>query len=391
MALVEEKKRGLTDPGIAARILAEIPAEPLDTQRRMNYFVKPRWKRLSEYEILTCYTQPTPDWISGGLDWGDWTQKFHGGRPSWGNEFTELRTTDWHRHRDPARRWHMPYVKAKAEEWGYTTRFLEAYSAAGTIRTMEAYWRDELLNKYYGATLFNEYGLFNAHSSVVRDCLSDTVRSTATFAALDKVDVAQMVQLERVFIAKLVPGFAESTEAAKEVWLQDPIYRGARELVEELWQGIQDWNEILWGAHGVYDPLFGQFVRQEFFQAVAQQHGDSLTPFFTNQAQLAFQTTKAAISDLYFHCLADDPEFADVNRKYLRAWTSKWLEKTVVALAGFMGIYKKIDTIPGVTDKVSVTNAVRRVVNDWVEDYAKKIDFPVDAEALVATITKDLK
>ena len=44
---------------------------------------------------------PNPDWIAGGLDWGDWTQKFHGGRPSWGNESTELRTTDWYRHRDP--------------------------------------------------------------------------------------------------------------------------------------------------------------------------------------------------------------------------------------------------------------------------------------------------
>jgi methane monooxygenase component A beta chain len=48
----------------------------------MNYFVKPRGRRLSEYEILCCYTQPTPDWIPGGLDWGDWTQKFHGGGSS---------------------------------------------------------------------------------------------------------------------------------------------------------------------------------------------------------------------------------------------------------------------------------------------------------------------
>jgi methane monooxygenase component A beta chain len=72
----------------------------------MNYFVKPRGRRLSEYEILCCYTQPTPDWIPGGLDWGDWTQKFHGGRPSWGNETTEMHSTDWHKHRDPAKRWH---------------------------------------------------------------------------------------------------------------------------------------------------------------------------------------------------------------------------------------------------------------------------------------------
>src|SRR5271157_2205491 len=149
MATTQATRRGLTDPERAAAIIADIP-EPIDTQRRMNYFVTPRGKRLSEYEILSLYTQPNPDWIAGGLDWGDWTQKFHGGRPSWGNESTELRTTDWHRHRDPYRRWHAPYVKDKAEEWRYTERFVEAYSAEGAVRSIDTVWRDEMLNKYWG-------------------------------------------------------------------------------------------------------------------------------------------------------------------------------------------------------------------------------------------------
>lgn len=122
-------KRGLTDPERAAIIAAAVPDHALDTQRKYHYFIQPRWKRLSEYEQLSCYAQPNPDWIAGGLDWGDWTQKFHGGRPSWGDESTELRTTDWYRHRDPARRWHAPYVKDKSEEARYTQRFLAAYSS----------------------------------------------------------------------------------------------------------------------------------------------------------------------------------------------------------------------------------------------------------------------
>ncbi len=101
-------KRGLTDPERAAIIAKAIPDHALDTQRKYTYFIQPRWKRLSEYEQLSIYAQPNPDWIAGGLDWGDWTQKFHGGRPSWGNESTELRTGDWFRHRDPARRWFTP-------------------------------------------------------------------------------------------------------------------------------------------------------------------------------------------------------------------------------------------------------------------------------------------
>jgi methane monooxygenase component A beta chain len=390
-ASITATKRGLTDPEVSAKILAAIPDHELDSQRRMNYFLTPRWKRLSEYEILTVYSQPNPDWISGGLDWGDWTQKFHGGRPSWGNESTELRTTDWFRHRDPARRWHAPYVKDKSEEWRYTTRFLEAYSAEGAVRSIDPKWRDEILDKYWGALLYSEYGMFNAHSSVARDALSDTIRSTATFAALDKVDNAQMIQLERNFLAKLVPGFPESTEGPKKVWTTSPIYRGARLTVEQFWQGIQDFNEILWAVHGVYDPIFGQFARREFFGRLSAHYGDGLTPFILAQTQTYFQITKAAIDDLFFYSLGEDPEFGAHNKIWLRAWTNKWLLKTAEALHDFLPIFEKVDRVPGVSDAAGVKAAVARVINDWVGDYANKIDFNVDAQKLIANITRDVK
>jgi methane monooxygenase component A beta chain len=268
---------------------------------------------------------------------------------------------------------------------------MESYSAEGTIRTLDPFWRDEILDKYYGALLYNEYALFNAHSSVLRDCLSDTIRLTAGFAAFDKVDNAQMIQLQRSFIAKLVPGLDPSTHAPKQTWLADPIYTGARTLVQEVWQGIQDWNEILWVVHNVYDPLFGVFVRREFFQRLAPQFGDSLTPFFTAQAQTYFQITRAAIGDLYLESLAKDAEFGEFNKIYLRAWTTKWLAGTVDALKDFLGLYQKIPAIAGVTDKKSVTEAVARVVADWVTDYADKIDFKVNQASLIATITSGLK
>jgi methane monooxygenase component A beta chain len=385
------KPHGLTDPERAAKILAAIPDHDLDTQRKMNYFLKPRGKRLSEYEILTVYSQPTPDWIAGGLDWGDWTQKFHGGRPSWGNELTELKSSDWHHHRDPGRRWHGPYVKDKSEDWRYTTRLLESFSADGGIRTLDTFWRDEILDKYYGALLYNEYALFNAHSSVLRDCLSDTIRLTAGFAALDKVDNAQMIQLQRSFIAKLVPGLDDSTHAPKQTWLTDPVYNGARSLVQEVWQGIQDFNEILWVVHNVYDPLFGNFARREFFQRIAPHFGDSLTPFFTAQAQTYFQVTRTAIGDLFFESLANDPQFGDFNRTYLRAWTGKWLDGTIAALKDFVGLYAKIPPIAGVTEKAAVTEAVSRVISDWVTDYADKIDYKVNQQNLVAAVISGLK
>lgn len=388
---VKQGARGLTDPEMVKVILDAVPDQPLEPNHKMNYFVKPRGRRLSEYEVLSCYAQPTPDWIPGGLDWGDWTQKFHGGRPSWGNETTELHTTDWLKHRDPARRWHAPYVKDKAEEWRYTDRFLNMYSGDGQVRSMDPTWRDEVLNDYLGAFCFNEYGLFNAHSSAARDCLGDTLRQSIAMIGFDKVDNAQMIQLERTFLAKLVPGFPESTDEPKKEWTEGTIYKGARIAVEKIWQDTYDWNEILWSAHMVYDPLFGQFVRREFFQRLSSYYGDTLTPFFINQMQVYFSQTKGITSDIFFECLSDDAEFGDYNRRILRAWTDKWLPLTVKALHDFMGIFARLPTIAGVTDKAAIEAALGRVIDDWKVDYADKVSYKFNKAELISSITKNLK
>jgi methane monooxygenase component A beta chain len=389
---IQQGKRGLTDPETAKVILDAIPDQPLDTQRKMNYFVKPRGRRLSEYEVLTVYAQPTPDWIPGGLDWGDWTQKFHGGRPSWGNETTELHSTDWHKHRDPGRRWHAPYVKDKAEDWRYTDRFLLAYSEEGQIRSMDPMWRDEILSRYLGAFVFNEYGLFNAHSSASRDTLGDTLRFSIAFIGFDKVDNAQSFQMERVFLSKLVPGFPESTEEPKKEWTEGNVFKGAREAVQDIWQATYDWNEIIWSTHIVYDALFGQFVRREFFQRAASHFGDTLTPFFINQAQIHFANAKAITSDIFFEeGLANDAEFGDYNRRVLRAWTDKWLPRTVQALQDFMGIYAKLPVVAGVSDKASVEAALNRVFDDWKVDFADKVSYKFDKAAIIKTIMQGMK
>ena len=389
MSLLDERRRGLTDPEMATVILNALPDQPLDKQNKMGYFVNPRWKRLTEYEALTVYSQPNADWIAGGLDWGDWTQKFHGGRPSWGNETTELRTADWYNHRDPLRRWHAPYVKDKAEEWRYTERFLRGYSADGQIRTVDRVWLDEFVNKYWGAFLYSEYGLFNAHSSVVREALSDTIRVSATFWGFDKIDLAQMIQLERGFLAKMLPNFDEDTAIPKAEWTTSNVYKGARLAVEQIWQDIFDWNESLFAVHSVYDALFGQFVRREFFQRLAPKFGDNLTPFFINQSQTYYQITKVGVQDLYYTCLANDVEFGDYNRTVLRNWTGKWLEPTIAALRDFMGLYAKLPA--GTTNKDEITASLNRVVDDWIEDYASKIDYKVDRDKIVKAVLAGLK
>ena len=98
-------------------------------------------------------------------------------------------------------------MKDKARNARYTERFLEAYSVEGSIRTVDPTGATKSSTSIGARLIYNEYGLFNAHSSVMRDCLSDVIRQTAGLRGFDKVDNAQMIQIERIFIAKMVPGF----------------------------------------------------------------------------------------------------------------------------------------------------------------------------------------
>jgi len=101
--------------GTARRLLLnpdfDEAVEPFETRRTMGYYANPYRKRISEYEKVLLYAQPSPDWIPGGLGLGGWTGKFAGGRGAWENYFTEAKSSDWFAFRDPGSRWEQPYVK----------------------------------------------------------------------------------------------------------------------------------------------------------------------------------------------------------------------------------------------------------------------------------------
>jgi len=95
------------------------------------------------------------------------------------------------------------------------------------------------------------------------------------------------------------------------------------------------------------------------------------------------------VQDLYHTTLGDDPEFSDYNRTVMRNWTRKWLEPTLGAMRDFMGIFAKLPA--GVTNKDEITASLYRVVDDWIEDYASKIDFKVNRDQMVNTVLAGLK
>ena len=379
-------KHGIFDPDTIRAIQAALPAEgALDSQRKAGYYMVPEGKRLTEYEQLCGYAIHTIDAMSG-TEIGDYQQKHAGGRGAYSPEGTELKSSDWFLFRDPDKRWFFPYVKNKAEEGGYTKRYLEGYSASGEIRNVAPEWLN-VIDRLYGGLVFMEYGLFGAHSAATKDCPADFLKIWISMAGFDKNDAAQMVQNQRVFINKILPSFPADLTDAKDAWLTDPVYARARKTVEDLWQDTYDWAESIWSVHGVFDPIFGQFVRREFFSKIAARYGDNLTPWILSQSLTYFETAKKGTVKLMTNILPSDENVGEHNKRVITAWTEKWLPETIKSLKGFMGAYAQLPyPIEGVTDIDSVTASVRRVIADWKEDYADPLGIAVDIEALVSDV-----
>jgi methane monooxygenase component A beta chain len=388
MSQMQTFVRGFTDPQRQAEIQALVPADPLETKRDHIPFAKRGWRRLTEYEAVMLHAQNSLDAVPGSQEIGECVQKWPGGRPAFTIESTALLSSNWFHYRDPAKRWFMPYVKAKNEEGGATERFIKAWVENGDARMLDERWVHEILGPVYGAFLHNEYGLFNAHSSTVHVGLSDLLKTYIAMSGFDKNDAAQMIQLERVLLAKNFPGFDPSLSEAKDRWTKATLWRPARETVETVWGDTYDWCEQLWAIHCVYDDLFGQFVRREFFQRLAAIHGDTLTPWLLAQSSIYHQQAVDSSKALFFKLLVDEePVYAMHNKRYLKAWTDRWLPRTIAALKAFMQVYAEVPVkVEGVTCRAGVEASMIRVIDDWAARIAEPLSYKLDRAALVAEV-----
>jgi hypothetical protein len=377
-----------TEGALGTRRLLLNPAfddtpEPLETRRTMIWFGEPYRKRISEYEKVLLYAQPSPDWIPGGLGLGGWTGKFAGGRGAWENYFTEARCSDWFAFRDPGSRWEEPYVKDKAEEWRQTQRFWTGFAAEHLGDDIDPEWLDPVVTRYLGALVHHEYGLFMAHASAVRDTFTDVLRVAVTTGALDHLDTAQMIQAEKMYLAEVRGDVSADVAPAKETWLTDPVFRGARQAVERLWGESYDPVETLFGIYMVYEPLFGRFARRELFFRHAGLHGDSLTPHTMESTFRAGEAAERWTFDLFKRVLGGDPQFAAYNTKVMGMWAETWVPVALQAMADLMPLWSATDRLRQALPEHAAAAAATRVVDEWLERYAPVFGYSATAAELL--------
>lgn len=366
----------------------DIEREPLETRRTSQWFAKPYRRRISEYESLLLYAQAAPDWIPGALGCGGFTNKFSGGRAAWENYTTEAKSSDWFVFRDPSGRGQPTYVAQKAEENEEASRMFSAYADQGMYRDLDREWTFDVIATAFGAYAHHEYGLFGALvGAPARDVFTDVLRQAVITGAIDHLDNAEMIQAEKVFLSKNVEGFSEEVAPAREFWLSDPSYRGARGIVERLWGDVYDHIEILFATFMVHEPLFGRFARQQFFHRMAPMHGDQLTPAIIWPAITAADIDAKWAFELFGHALGQDPKFGEHNRAQMRLWARDWLPKSVAAMAEFAPMFARTSTLRSHASTETVNEAATIVIGDWARRYAPVFGLEADVDDLVKSVT----
>ncbi|WP_123029560.1 ferritin family protein [Mycolicibacterium stellerae] len=347
----------------------DVQREPLETERTPIHFASPYGRRISEYEQVLLYSQPNPDWIRGGIGVGGWSTRFPGGRGAWENYFTESRCTDWFAFRDPEGRWQKPYVAEKADEWRNAGRLFSTFNSRDLTRRADPVWIHTMIGDYLGALALHDYGLFMALNSAIRDCLVDTLRVAVVNWALDLLDSSQQIQAEKVYLGQAISESLAEVAPAKQLWLNSPDFAGARTFVEHLWRDGYDHIEVIFALGMIYEPLFGRFIRDEYFYRFAPTHGDQLTPQVIWPSLRSAEMAKIWIKELFGRILGSDPEFGSYNRQVMAWWARRWLPRTVEAVANISNVYGSTEVL-----KNAAVDSPRRIfemlAEDWVNEFA---------------------
>jgi len=306
------------------------PTSPFPGSRQFTYF-KPKGRHATEYEDLTLHTQPEPKTFA----FQGWLTRFADGREPWTEHSTALHCTDWWAFQDPARQWQRTYVAAQAEQERGLDRLVEAARTAGSFADFDQTWAKTVLGQYYAAYACLEYGLFRCFAYAQREALSATAGNVCIFNAADKIRHAQDITLYGMDLAEVIPDFSDA--AAKAVWLEDPIYHGARKNFEGL-MASQDWGAVIIGVNLVLEPLFGALARVQFFSRFAPRNGDAVTPTILATAENDWQRNLKWTKE-FVGILLRDPEHGAGNKKVIEGWLATWLPATREAVQGLAPLF----------------------------------------------------
>ncbi|RKQ88301.1 propane monooxygenase small subunit [Solirubrobacter pauli] len=283
--------------------------------RSYNYFT-PRKRRATVYEDVTIDVQPDP---ARHLSQG-WVYAFADGVGGYPQEWTALKSSNWHEFLDPNEEWEQTIYRNNANVVRQIGQNIEHGRLAHAYAAFDPAWV-KVLERHVFAWAHAEHGIgMHVYTPAQRDAPTNMINNAMAVGAVHKLRFAQDLILYNLALSEEIDGFDGSVH--KATWQEDPVWQPTREFVEKL-TGTRDWAEQWFATSIVFEPMIGELFRSGFVMQVAALHGDFVTPTImgAGESDAAREQRGARV---LFRMLTDDAEHGAANREVLNGWLAEW-------------------------------------------------------------------
>ena len=304
-----------------------------EAERSPHWFT-PQRKRSTLYEDVTIDVQPS---IHRHTRFG-YPVSFPDGRPSFWEDSTKLRSSDWYAFRDPGAVWERVFFQRGSNHEKQIATSLELGRENDLYSAMSGEWIDFLATQLVPISLA-EYGLVAPLSAAVRPALGDAVANCLGFNGGFKLRQAQALALYSGELEQAIPGF--STKDTKRRFIEEPSWQPIRRYLERL-TSLTDWAETIVAANVCFEPLVGSLLRRELLMRVASSHGDAVTPTYGQVAQAEWGWARAWSAD-FVSFAVHDPAHGSANSDVIHGWLDDWGAMAREALDALYPVIAAID------------------------------------------------
>jgi propane monooxygenase small subunit len=305
---------------------------PSSTSRSYNYFT-PAKRRASVYEDVTVDVQPDPE---RHLTQG-WIYGFADGTSGYPQEWTALKSSNWHQFLDPNEEWEQTIYRNNANVVRQVQHNIANAKAAHAFASWNRAWVD-VVAKHVSAWAHAEHGLgMHVYTIANRDAPTNMINNALSVGAVHKLRFAQDLILYNLELTDEIEGFDGKAHIA--AWQEDPVWQPARENVEKL-TGVRDWAEAFFATAIVFEPLVGELFRSGFVMQTAALQGDFVTPTLVGSGESDVAREQRGARRL-FGMLTDDPEHGEANKAILQGWLADWTPVSVAAARNLQPIWSQ--------------------------------------------------
>ena len=199
---------------------------PSSTSRSYNYFT-PAKRRATIYEDVTVDVQPDPE---RHLTQG-WIYGFADGTSGYPQEWSALKSSNWHEFLDPNEEWEQTIYRNNANVVRQAQSNIANAKDAHAFAQWNRRWTD-VVAKHVGAWAHAEHGLgMHVYVPANRDAPTNMINNALSVGAVHKLRFAQDLILYNLDLDDEIEGF--DGQAHITTWQEDPIWQKTRENVEQ--------------------------------------------------------------------------------------------------------------------------------------------------------------